>query len=186
MRNIEGQNERFRRAFSVLTQAIEARVFPCCSLAITYRGKLVAHKALGRFTYEPSSTAASIDHLFDIASLTKVVATTAMAMILYERGVLDLEAPVTAIVPEFASGDSRRAQITLRMLLAHSSGLPSYEKLFLRVRIVRKLLECRIVFSDLVILLKEFFPHERLGRFIHDLHGLIHHIFELILLKTII
>jgi CubicO group peptidase (beta-lactamase class C family) len=140
MRNIEGQNERFRRAFSVLTQAIEARVFPCCSLAITYRGKLVAHKALGRFTYEPSSTAASIDHLFDIASLTKVVATTAMAMILYERGVLDLEAPVTAIVPEFASGDSRRAQITLRMLLAHSSGLPSYEKLFLRVRTREELL----------------------------------------------
>ena len=45
--------------------------------------------------------------LFDLASLTKVVATTAMAMILYERGLLDLEAPVVAIVPEFASGTTR-------------------------------------------------------------------------------
>ena len=137
VRDVEGQDERFLRAFSVLARAIEAHAFPCCSLAITYRGKLVAHKALGRFTYEPSSTAVSIDHLFDIASVTKIVATTAMAMILYERGVLDLEAPVAAIVPEFFSGDSRRAQVTLRMLLAHSSGLPAYDKLFLRVRIAK-------------------------------------------------
>ncbi len=55
-----------------------------------------------------------------------------MAMILYERGLLDLEAPVTAVVPEFASEDARRGQVTLRMLLAHSSGLPAYERLFLR------------------------------------------------------
>ena len=57
-----------------------------------------------------------------------------MAMILYERGLLDLEAPVTAIVPEFATGDPRRREVTLGMLLAHSSGLPAYEKLFLRVQ----------------------------------------------------
>ena len=89
---------------------------------------------MGRFTYEPTSPEVTTDSLFDIASVTKVVATTAMAMILYERGVLDLEAPVTAVVPEFASGDGRRCEVTLRMLLAHSSGLPAYEKLFLRAR----------------------------------------------------
>jgi CubicO group peptidase (beta-lactamase class C family) len=55
-----------------------------------------------------------------------------MAMILYERGLLDLDAPVTGIIPEFASDDSRRREVTFRMLLAHSSGLPAYEKLFLR------------------------------------------------------
>lgn len=61
-----------------------------------------------------------------------------MAMILYERGLVELDAPVTGIVPEFASGsgtsDARRRDVTLRMLLAHSSGLPAYEKLFLKVR----------------------------------------------------
>ena len=75
--------------------------------------------------------------LFDIASITKVAATTTMGMILYERGLLDLDAPVAGIVPEFASGssgnaDPRRAEITLRMLLAHSSGLPAHEKFYLR------------------------------------------------------
>ena len=75
--------------------------------------------------------------LFDLASLTKVVATTPMAMLLYERGLLDLEAPVSAIVPEFirdAARDPRRHEVTLRMLLAHSSGLPAHEKFFLKAR----------------------------------------------------
>jgi CubicO group peptidase (beta-lactamase class C family) len=57
-----------------------------------------------------------------------------MAMILYERGLLDLDAPVAAIVPEFSGSDARRRDVTLRMLLAHASGLPAYEKLFLRAQ----------------------------------------------------
>jgi serine-type D-Ala-D-Ala carboxypeptidase len=75
--------------------------------------------------------------LFDLASLTKVVATSTMAAILYERGLLDLDAPVAAIIPEFLlteTKDPRRRDVTLRMLLAHSSGLPAYEKLFLKAR----------------------------------------------------
>jgi serine-type D-Ala-D-Ala carboxypeptidase len=138
VRNPAAQDDRFRSAFSVLENAIAARAFPACSLAVTFRGELVAHKALGRFTDDPSSPEVTTASIFDLASLTKVVATTAMAMILYERGLLDLEAPVTAIVPEFASDhsgdDPRRREITLRMLLAHSSGLPAYEKLFLRAQ----------------------------------------------------
>lgn len=130
MRNAGAQDDRFHGVFDILAQAIEARAFPGCSVSITHQGELVACKALGRFTYEPSA-AVSTDSLFDLASLTKVVATTPMAMILYERGVLDLDAPVSAVVPEFAAGDGRRGEVTLRMLLAHSSGLPAYEKLFL-------------------------------------------------------
>jgi len=134
VRSIEAQHERFSEAFSILSRAIEARAFPACSIAITHRGELVAHDALGHFTYESDSPKVTTTTIFDVASVTKVVATTAMAMILYERGVLDLETPVTAIVPEFASDDPRRPEITLRMLLAHSSGLPAYEKLFLRAQ----------------------------------------------------
>lgn len=57
-----------------------------------------------------------------------------MAMILYERGDLDLDAPVRNIIPEFAGDDPRRDEVTIRMLLAHSSGLPAYEKLFEQAR----------------------------------------------------
>jgi serine-type D-Ala-D-Ala carboxypeptidase len=63
-----------------------------------------------------------------------VIATTTTAMILYERGLLDLDIPIISIVGEFSGEDPRRDEVTLRMLLAHSSGLPAYEKLFLRAR----------------------------------------------------
>jgi serine-type D-Ala-D-Ala carboxypeptidase len=134
VRNFVAQDERFRSAFAILEKAITARAFPGCALAITQRGELIAHHALGRFTYDSAAPAVTTAAIFDLASVTKAVATTAAAMILYERGLLDLEAPVTAIVPEFAGHDPRRREVTLRMLLAHSSGLPAYEKLFLRAK----------------------------------------------------
>lgn len=89
-------------------------------------------KAFGHFLYEADTPETSIDSIFDLASLTKVIATTSMAMILYERGLLDLEIPLVSVVPEFRSDDARRKQVTIHMLLAHSSGLPAYEKLFLK------------------------------------------------------
>ena len=58
-----------------------------------------------------------------------------MAMILYQNGQLDLDTPVNSIIPEFGTDDdSRRREVTIQMLLAHSSGLPAYEKLFLRAQ----------------------------------------------------
>jgi CubicO group peptidase (beta-lactamase class C family) len=140
------QDEVYSAAFSILQEAIAQRAFPAVSVAVTHAGKLVALKAMGRFTYENNPEGGDLDlrasnvqptTIFDLASLTKPVATTTMAAILYERGVLELEAPVLGVVPEFrvdASGavDPRRCDVTFRMLLAHSSGLPAYEKLFLK------------------------------------------------------
>jgi len=62
-----------------------------------------------------------------------------MAMLLHERGILQLDAPVISVVPEFlldssSGSDPRRHDVTFRMLLAHSSGLPAYEKLYLKAR----------------------------------------------------
>ncbi len=145
------QDETFALAFAILEEAISQRAFPAASIAVTQAGRVVALKALGRSIYHEGAAPLSptlgeneaLDFtaytttLFDLASLTKVVATTTMAMILYERGLLDLETPVAAIVPEFtfdAAKDPRRRQVTLQMLLAHSSGLPAYAKLFLEAR----------------------------------------------------
>ncbi len=139
----DNQEEVFQAAFKVLDDAIERQAFPGASIAVTLSGRLVALKAFGRFTYEASSEAVTTDSIFDLASISKVVATTAMAMILYERGLLDLEMPIVSLLPEFAASDPRRSEITLRMLLAHSSGLPAYEKLYLRASTRGELLrEC--------------------------------------------
>jgi serine-type D-Ala-D-Ala carboxypeptidase len=66
-------------------------------------------------------------------------------MILYERGLLELEAPASGTLPEFLTGDARRSAVTFRMLLAHSSGLPAYEKLFLKTRTRDELLQAAFV-----------------------------------------
>jgi CubicO group peptidase (beta-lactamase class C family) len=125
------QDRIFVDAFTVLVQAIERHAFPCASVAITHSGRLVALKAFGRFSYDKKSPIVTPETVFDLASVSKVLATTSMAMILYERGLLDLDAPVTGIVPEFAGEDPQRRDVTFRMLLAHSSGLPAHEKLYL-------------------------------------------------------
>jgi serine-type D-Ala-D-Ala carboxypeptidase len=129
------QDRDFSCPFGILEKAISERTFPAASAAVVKRGQLVVLRAFGRFTYDSDSPQVTPATLFDLASISKVVATAAMAMILYQRGLMDLEAPVAGIVPEFALAaerDPRRGGVTLRMLLAHSSGLPAYEKLFLR------------------------------------------------------
>jgi serine-type D-Ala-D-Ala carboxypeptidase len=133
--SFQNQDAVFSRVFELLQHAIAERAFPAASLAVTHRGKLIVLKSVGRFSYEANSPQVTTGSIFDLASVSKVVATTSMAMILYERGLLDLEAPIAAIIPEFGdASDSRKAEVTVRMLLAHSSGLPAYEKLFLRVK----------------------------------------------------
>jgi serine-type D-Ala-D-Ala carboxypeptidase len=140
----ENQEQVFSRAFAILRQGIAERAFPTASVAITQRGRLIARKAFGRLTYDPDAPAVSEDTLFDLASLTKVVATTTMAAILYQRGLLELDAPVAGVVPEFAGktgDDPRRRGVTFHMLLGHSSGLPAHEKFFLKVRTREELLQ---------------------------------------------
>jgi serine-type D-Ala-D-Ala carboxypeptidase len=157
----EQQDEIFSSAFSILEEAVAHRAFPAASVAIVYRGGLIALKALGQFTFgnetggAPSFAsfpkggrgAVNPSTLFDLASLTKVVATTPMAMVLNEHGLLDLDAPVATIIPEFTTAavkDPRRHQVTLRQLLTHSSGLPAYEKLFLKSRKREELLNAAL------------------------------------------
>ena len=148
----------FSSAFAILRDAIAHRAFPAASIAVTCEGNLAALKSFGRFVYEEDQRGAPLlpdfgrgedfrlDNsevtpatLFDLASITKAVATTTMAMILHERGLLELDAPIIGTLPEFlldtsGNADPRRHEVTFRMMLAHSSGLPAYEKLFLKAR----------------------------------------------------
>jgi serine-type D-Ala-D-Ala carboxypeptidase len=131
----DDQQKQFAPAFSILRDAIEQRAFPGAALAVAHRGKLVASHGFGQFTYDEPAPAITRDTVFDLASITKAVATTTMAMLLFERGTLKLEASVTQLLPEFVTlspphQKPKREAVTVRMLLAHSSGLPAYEKLF--------------------------------------------------------
>ena len=125
--------ERFAAARSILEQAAKERAFPGATWGVLHRGLTSALDAVGRFTYEGSAPAVQPETVFDLASLTKVIATTAAAMLLVDRGLLDLDERLGDILPGFVIGmepGSGKEHVTLRMLLAHTSGLPAYATLF--------------------------------------------------------
>ena len=125
--------DRFAAAYGVLGAAIAQRAFPGCAFGVLAGSKVVLQDSLGRFTYDDAAPAVKPQTMFDVASLTKVVATTAAAMLLYQRGVLDLETPVGELLPGFVVGrppGSPARHVTVRHLLAHSSGLPAYVEFF--------------------------------------------------------
>jgi CubicO group peptidase (beta-lactamase class C family) len=116
-----------------LADAVAARAFPGCAFGVLADGEILLQDALGRFTYEEDSPAVTAETVYDVASLTKVAATTAAAMLLNQRGQLHLDTPLGELLPGFvagrAPGDCAR-QVTLRHLLAHNSGLPGTVEFF--------------------------------------------------------
>ena len=128
-----GQLNKFAAVYRVLNDAIAARAFPGCAFGVLSRGQVVLHDALGRFTYDEGAPPVAPDTIHDVASITKVVATTSTAMLLYQRGLLDLETPLGELLPGFVVGRApggRARHVTLRHLLAHNSGLPGYVEFF--------------------------------------------------------
>lgn len=124
---------RFSAAYRVLQEAIAAHAFPGCAFGVLAGGQTVLLDALGRFTYEDDSPAVAHHTIYDLASLTKVMATTAVAMRLCQRGHLDLETPVGELLPAFLldrKPEERAREVQLRHLLAHNSGLPGYVEFF--------------------------------------------------------
>jgi CubicO group peptidase (beta-lactamase class C family) len=124
---------RFAAVYRVLSDAIAARAFPGCAFGVLAGGKIVLQDALGHFTYDEGAPAVSPETVHDVASLTKVVSTTSVAMLLYQRGLLDLETPLGDLLPGFVVGRApggHAREVTLRHLLAHNSGLPGYADLF--------------------------------------------------------
>jgi CubicO group peptidase (beta-lactamase class C family) len=130
-------NSRFSGVYRVLEEAIAAGAFPGCAFGVLAEGEVVLQDALGRFTYEDDAPAVNPETVYDVASLTKVVATTAAAMLLVQRGLLDLDTPLGELLPGFVVGRARGSNaqhVKLRHLLAHNSGLPGYVEFFRTAR----------------------------------------------------
>ncbi|MEM8558801.1 MAG: glycoside hydrolase family 3 N-terminal domain-containing protein [Bacteroidota bacterium] len=110
----------------VMQEGITRRVFPGAAVAIGRAGVLVKQAGYGTFTYGEGTADAALrqsvtpSSVFDLASVTKVAATTVAAMMLYDQGRLDLDAPVARYLPAFGAGG--KDNVTVRQLLAHQAG----------------------------------------------------------------
>lgn len=123
---------QFAAARHVLDDAVRDGAFPGAAYGVLADGQL-AIGSVGSFTFNANSPVVLPGTSFDIASVTKVVATAAMAMLLTDRGRLPLDLAVGDILPEFVAGEpqlSHKRDVTVRMLLAHSSGLPGWAPLY--------------------------------------------------------
>jgi len=112
----------------VVEDFLDQEAFPGGVLAIGYQGKLAYLKPFGQLSYDEGSPAVAADTIYDLASLTKVVATTTMAMILVDEGFLDLDKPVQDFLPLFQG--TGKEEVMVRNLLTHSSGLVAYGDLY--------------------------------------------------------
>jgi uncharacterized protein YbbC (DUF1343 family) len=108
---------------SIVQRALAEGAAPGAALAIGRHGRLVHQRAYGRIAAAADAAPVTDSTRYDMASLTKVVATTTAAMILQERGLLDIDRPVRDYLPELAAPE--KAGITVRQLLAHNGGFRS-------------------------------------------------------------
>lgn len=116
------------RLDSLLTAAIAGGVAPAVAAAVGRHGRLIYLQGFGTTHGAPGYPPVDSATMFDLASLTKVVATTTAAMMLEEEGRLHLDRTVASYLPQFS--DSAKAGITVRQLLTHSGGLEAFARLF--------------------------------------------------------
>ncbi|MGI9180729.1 MAG: serine hydrolase domain-containing protein [Longimicrobiaceae bacterium] len=112
------------RAEEAVRAEVRRGAFPGAALAIGRRDKVVVEMGLGFAGWGPAEAEVDPDNtVYDLASLTKVLATTTAVMLLVEDGRMSLDAPVARYLPEF-QGPSK-GRVTVRHLLTHTSGLPA-------------------------------------------------------------
>lgn len=138
--------------------------------------RIIAEDALGLAVVEPERITATLDTIYDCASLTKPLVTALLVVRFAERGVLDINAPLARYLNEFNNDDMR--EITLTQLLTHTSGLPNWRPLYLEAQtradvpavIARVLLEPQqlqasreVIYSDLNYVLLGFVLERVIG-----------------------
>jgi CubicO group peptidase (beta-lactamase class C family) len=118
----------FSGAARIIECGVGEHAFPAAVVEVGNRDAVLWRRAFGRLDYDTDSAATSPDTIFDLASLTKVIATTSLVMRLVERRGLALDDPIRKWIPEWRGND--REHVTVRSLLSHSSGLTAWLPFF--------------------------------------------------------
>jgi CubicO group peptidase (beta-lactamase class C family) len=130
---ISVQAQSFAEIDQAVEQGIGSGVYPGAVVVIGRSDSILYARGYGHFTWSPKSPVPSPDSTFwDIASISKVMGTASAVMRLVDAGHVNLDAPVRRYLPRFAGGS--KDQVTVRMLLDHTSGLRSYAPLFKQAR----------------------------------------------------
>ena len=119
---------RFAAVADLLGDAVSRRVFPCATIEVGGRGDVYWRHACGTLSYDDESAPATLDAVFDLASLTKVIATTTLVMRLVDEGSIGLDDTVRRRLDEWRGED--RSSVTVADLLEHAGGLTPHLPFF--------------------------------------------------------
>jgi len=133
--------ERLARIDAAVKESIARKECPGAVVLVGRRGKVVFRKAWGNRAVVPTVEPMTVDTVFDMASLTKPVATATSVMILIEEGRIRLADRVAKLLPEFASGGGARDQVTVEQLLTHRAGLVADDPMALYVGTPKEIFE---------------------------------------------
>jgi CubicO group peptidase (beta-lactamase class C family) len=118
----------FDAAGAIIAGGVRDRAYPAASIEVGRRDTVLWREAFGTLTYDQGAASANLATIFDLASLTKVIATTTLVMQAVDRGGLDLDEPVGRRLQSWRGAD--REGVTIRDLLSHCSGLTAYLPFF--------------------------------------------------------
>jgi len=116
----------FEKVRKTIEAAIKDSAFPSAVVAVMQNGRVLFHEAFGRLTYDTLSARTDTNTIYDLASVTKVLATTLCLMRLYDEGKFRLTDSVKTFIPEF--GNRGKEKILIRNLLIHDSGLIAFRR----------------------------------------------------------
>ena len=112
--------DKLNQIDAIVQQDIKDKKLPGAVVLVGHKGKIVFRKAYGNRSLVPTVEPMTVDTIFDLASLTKVVATTTSIMILVEQGKLRLSDPIGKYIPEIQDDQVKR--VTIQQLMTHVSG----------------------------------------------------------------
>lgn len=147
------------KVLDFLQKEVDLKHIPGAVIHISYQKQVVLQEAIGHRRVFPEKEPMELDTVFDLASLTKVVATLPVTLKLLENGDIRLDDPVSYFIPSF--GQNGKESITIRHLLTHTSGLPAHKRYYLEnlnaeqifTKICQQELEAsigqKVIYSDL-------------------------------------
>ena len=118
----------FNSTWSIIENAIDQKLFPGAQIMIIKDSEILADKSFGNLTFDLNSSKVSNETIYDIASLTKVIATTPVIMKLIKKKYLNLNHEIYQFYPQFKG--ELKDKVTIKHLLTHSSGLKPYIQYF--------------------------------------------------------
>lgn len=159
-----------KRLVKIVEDGIEQKVFPGAVVHVARSGNCVLYEAFGHAELVPNKRELQKDMIFDLASVTKVMAALPAVLRSVQLGKLDLDVPVARYLPQWkaTAGGYTRANITVKHLLTHSSGLPGWRPYYLTLKNSGQYLEqicqepldyatgTKVLYSDLGLMLTGF------------------------------